>query len=42
MRNKLVAWPLVVAMLVSIVFTAAGPPAKASAAGGTNLSIGKT
>lgn len=41
MRNKLVAWPLVVAMLVSIVFTAAGPPAKASAAGGTNLSIGK-
>lgn len=41
MRNKLVAWPLVVAMLVSIVFTAAGPPAKASAAGGTNLAIGK-
>ncbi|MBY0162320.1 discoidin domain-containing protein [Cytobacillus firmus] len=41
MRNKLVAWPLVVAMLVSIVFTAVGPPAKASAAGGTNLSIGK-
>ncbi|EGG31070.1 discoidin domain-containing protein [Paenibacillus sp. HGF5] len=41
MRNKLVAWPLVVAMLVSIVFTAGGPPAKASAAGGTNLSIAK-
>ncbi|MCM3257177.1 discoidin domain-containing protein [Paenibacillus lautus] len=41
MRNKLVGWPLVVVMLVSIVFTAAGPPAKASAAGGINLSIGK-
>ncbi|MGG4107079.1 discoidin domain-containing protein [Paenibacillus lautus] len=41
MRNKLVVWPLVMAMLISIVCTAAGPPAPVSAAGETNLSLGK-
>ncbi|MDZ4938365.1 hypothetical protein GNF65_14075, partial [Clostridium perfringens] len=40
MRNKLVVWPLVMAMLISIVCTAAGPPAPVSAAGETNLSLG--
>ncbi|MGG3281453.1 discoidin domain-containing protein [Paenibacillus solani] len=41
MRSKLMAWPLVVAMLISIVVTAAGPPARVSAADGINLSLGK-
>lgn len=41
MRNKHVAWPLVVTMLISILFTTAGPAVPVSAAGETNLSLGK-
>ncbi|KOP68774.1 glycosyl hydrolase [Bacillus sp. FJAT-18019] len=41
MRSKLMAWPLIVAMLISVVYTAAGPPTRVSAADGTNLSLGK-
>ncbi len=41
MRTKHVAWPLVVTMLISILFTTAGPAVPVSAAGETNLSLGK-
>lgn len=41
MPNKHVAWPLIVTMLVSIFFTAAGPAVPVSAAAETNLSLGK-
>ena len=41
MRNKLVVWPLVMAMLISIVCSAAVPPTPVSAAAETNLSLGK-
>jgi len=41
MRSKLKAWPLIVAMLISMVYTAAGPPTRVSAADAVNLSLGK-
>jgi hypothetical protein len=41
MRNKYVAWSLIVSMLISTLFLSAGPFAPVSAAGGPNLTLGK-
>ncbi|OBZ17163.1 discoidin domain-containing protein [Bacillus sp. FJAT-26390] len=41
MRNKYVAWSLVIAMLISSLYLSAGPFAPVSAAGGPNLTLGK-
>lgn len=40
MRNKYVAWLLIAAMLITNLFLTSGAPA--SAAGGQNLTLGKT
>ncbi|OMG01070.1 discoidin domain-containing protein [Paenibacillus sp. FSL R7-0337] len=42
MRNKYVTWSLVVTLLISTLFMAAGPLTRSSAAGGTNLVLNKT
>lgn len=42
MRNKYVTWSLVVTLLISTLFMAAGPLTRSSAAGGTNLALNKT
>ncbi|ANE45131.1 glycosyl hydrolase [Paenibacillus swuensis] len=41
MRNKFVVWSLVFTMLISSLFLSIGTPATVSAAGGTNLTLGK-
>lgn len=41
MRNKYVIWSLVVAMLISSLYLAAGPLEDVAAAGGPNLTLGK-
>lgn len=41
MGSKLKAWPLIVAMLISMVYTASGPSTQVSAADAVNLSLGK-
>lgn len=42
MRNKYVVWSLVVTLLISTLFMAAGPLTHSSAAGGQNLTLNKT
>lgn len=42
MRNKYVTWSLVVTLLISTLFMAAGPLTRSSAAGGPNLVLNKT
>lgn len=42
MRNKYVTWSLVVTLLISTLFMAAGPLTRSSAAGGPNLALNKT
>ncbi|WP_379127241.1 discoidin domain-containing protein [Paenibacillus sp. sgz500958] len=42
MRNKYFVWSLVVTMLITSLFLAAGPLGPVSAAGGPNLTLGKT
>ncbi|PMS08536.1 discoidin domain-containing protein, partial [Trinickia caryophylli] len=42
MRNKYVIWSIVVTMMISSLFLAVGALTPASAAGGTNLTLGKT
>ena len=41
MRNKYVAWSLIITMLISTLFLSAGPFAPVSAAGGANLTQAK-
>ncbi|MEK4516240.1 discoidin domain-containing protein [Paenibacillus sp. FSL H8-0122] len=41
MRNKYVTWSLVVTLLISTLFMAAGPLTRSSAAGGPNLALNK-
>ncbi|WP_342549667.1 discoidin domain-containing protein [Paenibacillus sp. FSL P2-0089] len=42
MRNKSVTWSLVITLLISTLFMAAGPLTRSSAAGGPNLVLNKT
>ena len=42
MRNKYVVWSLVVTLLISTLFMAAGPLTHSSAAGGQNLTLNKS
>ncbi|MEK3715077.1 CARDB domain-containing protein [Paenibacillus sp. FSL R7-0333] len=42
MRDKYVTWSLVVTLLISTLFMAAGPLTRSSAAGGPNLALNKT
>ncbi|MEK3736259.1 MULTISPECIES: discoidin domain-containing protein [Paenibacillus] len=42
MRNKYVVWSLVVTLLISSLYLAAGPFTFVSASGGANLTLGKT
>lgn len=42
MRNKSVTWSLVITLLISTLFMAAGPLTRSSAAGGPNLALNKT
>ncbi|WP_339256599.1 discoidin domain-containing protein [Paenibacillus sp. FSL P2-0136] len=42
MRNKSVTWSLVITLLISTLFMAAGPLNRSSAAGGANLALNKT
>lgn len=42
MRNKYTVWSLIVTLIISTLFMAAGPLTRSSAAGGPNLTLNKT
>jgi hypothetical protein len=42
MRNKVIVWSLILTMMITSLFLAAGPFVPAYAAGGTNLTLGKS